>query len=134
MKRIATLFTLAALLGACSYGPLYRGPVAPLDARLRRLGPVEGTGTGYNAGISTGRANEEVWTKAKACGAEQIVDAYEEASCLEGIRWILFFLPTCSSSVHAIAVSYRPAPTPEQFQRCIQRIDSDGADGEVASQ
>ncbi len=128
MKRIATLVTLALTLGACSYGPLYRGPVAPPDARLRRLGPVTGSGTGYNAGISTGRAHEELWSKARACGAEQIVDAWEEASCLEGIRWLLFFLPTCTTDVRATAVTYKLAPSAEDFRRCVARLDADGGD------
>lgn len=132
MRRIATLFLLAATLGACSYGPLYRGPIAPVDARLRKLGPVAASGTGYNSGIATGRAHEELWRKAKECGAEQIVDAYEEGSCLEGLRWVLFFLPTCSTSVSAMAVTYKAAPALADFQKCIERVDDGGE--EVASE
>ena len=126
MKRFATFITLAATLGACSYGPLYRGPVQPNDARIRRLGYVAGTGTGYNAGIAAGRANEEAWDHARACGAEQVVDVYEEGDCIEPIRWVLFFLPSCSAAVRGVAVTYKAQPDPAAFQRCVRERNGDG--------
>ncbi len=118
MKRYVAF---CALLGACGYGPLYRGPIAPNDARIRRLGSVSGTGTGYNAGIAAGRAHEEAQETAHACGADQVVDVYEEGDCVEPARWLLFFLPTCSVSVRGIAVSYRPDSDSAQFEHCVQR-------------
>lgn len=119
MKRFLVA-TLAVMLGACSYGPLYRGPVAPVDARVRRLGGVAGTGTGYNAGIAAGRANEEAWGHARACGAEQVVDVYEEGDCLEPVHWLLFFLPHCSATVRGVAITYKSHPASVDFQRCVQ--------------
>ncbi len=119
MKRFGSLLAVAAILCGCSYGPLYRGPTEPRDSRVRRLGSVTGSGTGYNSGMAAGRATEELQTLARQCGADQVIDVYESGECAEPMHWLLFFLPHCTAEVRGVAITYRASVDGYRFQRCI---------------